>query len=226
MSLKLCCGLPYCLKSARVILLASEQTNYISTTIKLSQSRWLSSNLKTIESEKRKNVPKPIYYGILAPHMKAVKLFSISSSLVGIIVQPFLYKEIVSTGNVPIILAAYSFIGFFTVVTPLLLHLITKKYVIQLSYNENTDSYVAKTLNIFCRTIETEFKAEDVVIPDVPGMFVSFHVKGKPLFLDPRYFDYPEHYAKLMGFDKPLDLKLETDKVPEPNDKSSGSWNK
>lgn len=70
--------------------------------------------------------------------------------------QPILYKEIVSTGNVPVILAAYSFIGFFTIVTPLLLHMLTRKYVTELSYNELTHTYIAKTLNIIGMPKEVE----------------------------------------------------------------------
>lgn len=70
--------------------------------------------------------------------------------MVGIISQPFLYQEVVSTGNVPVIIAAYSVIGFFTCVTPLLLHFITKKYVTHLVYNEETDTYIARTVNFFC----------------------------------------------------------------------------
>merc|ERR1719285_777071 len=75
---------------------------------------------------------KHIYFGPLTNQIRAVKMFSLSSSVVGVISQPFLYKEIMLSGNIPIIMAAYSFIGFFTVVTPILLHFITKKYVLDL----------------------------------------------------------------------------------------------
>ncbi|XP_008199506.2 transmembrane protein 70 homolog, mitochondrial [Tribolium castaneum] len=151
---------------------------------------------------------KEVYYGILTPQIKAVKVFSLSSSIVGIVGQPFLYKAIISTGNVPIIVAAYSFLGFFTFVTPLLLHLITKKYVTHLFYKPENDSYVAKTVNFFCITKETEFKIDDVKVPDVPGMFTTLLANGKPLFFDPRLFENPEHYARIMGYDKPIDFKL------------------
>lgn len=169
------------------------------------QSRWLS----TEQDKKRLDNPiKDVYYGILTPQVKAIKLFSLSSSVVGILSQPWLYKEIVSTANVPVILVAYSFIGFFTLVTPILLHLITKKYIIQLSYNEKTDTYIAKTVNFFCMTKELEFKVDDVYVPEIPGMFTTFHVRGKHLFVDPKQFEQPDHYAKLMGYDKPMDFKL------------------
>jgi transmembrane protein 70 len=39
-------------------------------------------------------------------------------------------------------------------------------------------------------------------------MFTSFQVKGSPLFVDPRLFADPGHYARIMGYDKPIDFKL------------------
>lgn len=66
---------------------------------------------------------------------------------------------------------------------------------------------------------------DEVTVPDVPGPFSTIMVKkvinGKEkklsLFLPPesREFEDPRHYGRIMGFDKPLDLHLET----EPTDK-------
>ncbi|VVD04559.1 unnamed protein product [Leptidea sinapis] len=56
------------------------------------------------------------------------------------------------------------------------------------------------------------FKPDDVEVPDIPGMFTTMFAKGKPLFIEARHFDDPLHYAKIMGYDKPIDFKLgETD---------------
>lgn len=55
---------------------------------------------------------------------------------------------------------------------------------------------------------QLEFKAEDVVVPDIPGMFTTMKAKGKPLFIEARHFTDPLYYAKIMGYDKPLDFKL------------------
>lgn len=172
MSLKLCCALPVtlnCIRHARLMFITPESSQltrrYFKPTTVIPCS-WFSTNANQTPST-QKNPIKRIYSGVLAPHMKAVKVirvmtipsscsfgcfqvFSLSSSIVGIVMQPILYKEIVSTGSVPIILAAYSFIGFFTVVTPFLLHMISRKYVTELSYNEDTETYTAKTLNFFC----------------------------------------------------------------------------
>ncbi|XP_018567654.1 transmembrane protein 70 homolog, mitochondrial [Anoplophora glabripennis] len=176
--------------------------------------RFSSTSTSPKRFEKNLNL-KQIYYGVLTPQIRAVKIFSLSSSIVGIVAQPFLYKEIAASGNVPVIIAAYSFIGFFTVVTPILLHLVTKKYITHLEYNAESNSYIAKTVNFLCMTKETEFKPEEVKVPDVPGLFTTFFAKGKALFLDPRLFDQPEHYAKIMGFDKPLDFKLNEKPPPQ-----------
>lgn len=62
---------------------------------------------------------------------------------------------------------------------------------------------------------QIKFKVEDVIVPEVQGMFSTFLVKPKgssklsSLFVDPKLFDDPKHYVKLMGFDKPIDFKLE-----------------
>lgn len=42
----------------------------------------------------------------------------------------------------------------------------------------------------------------------MPGLFTSVIAKGKPLFLDPTQFADTSHYARIMGFDKPIDFKL------------------
>lgn len=83
-----------------------------------------------------------------------LQAFSISSSIFGILSQPILYSKIVSTGSIPLILGVYSFFGFFTVGTPLLLHTFTKKYVVDLIHKPKTDTYVATTYTIFTRAIQ------------------------------------------------------------------------
>lgn len=54
-----------------------------------------------------------------------------------------------------------------------------------------------------------------MVVPEVPGMFTSFLVNKRPLFVDPALFDDPEHYVKIMGYDKPIDFKLDLTPNPE-----------
>lgn len=60
-----------------------------------------------------------------------------------------MYKEITALDSIPIAVTAYTFVGFFTVVTPLLLHFITKKYVTTVDYNHETGEYCATVYNFF-----------------------------------------------------------------------------
>ncbi|CAG7683346.1 unnamed protein product, partial [Allacma fusca] len=46
-----------------------------------------------------------------------------------------------------------------------------KKYVTEIYYEPDTDSYTAATFNFFNRRKEIPFKLEEVVVPDVPGPF-------------------------------------------------------
>lgn len=55
---------------------------------------------------------------------------------------------------------------------------------------------------------QLQFKPDDVEVPDIPGMFTTIKAKGKPLFIEARHFNDPLHYAKIMGYDKPIDFKL------------------
>ncbi|CAG9584471.1 unnamed protein product [Danaus chrysippus] len=149
-----------------------------------------------------------IYYGPLTPQIRAVKIFSVSSSAAGLAAQPIIIRESSSIGSTSLIVALCSVVGFFTFVTPILLHFITKKYVTEMHYNPETDTYRATTLNFFIAPVYHHFKTDDVVVPDIPGMFTTMVAKGKPLFIEARHFSDPLYYAKIMGYDKPLDFKL------------------
>ncbi|XP_055913989.1 transmembrane protein 70 homolog, mitochondrial [Eupeodes corollae] len=149
-----------------------------------------------------------IYHGSLAPRMKAVKIFSLTTSLTGLAAQPILMEQGMKIGGTGMAVALCTVAGFFTFVTPLLLHFITKKYVTEIHYNAKTDEYTATTISILLYKIKTKFRPSDVTVPDVPGMFTSFKVKNKPLFIEPTLFDNTDHYVKIMGYDKPIDFKL------------------
>lgn len=52
------------------------------------------------------------------------------------------------------------------------------------------------------------FRLSDVQVPDLPGMFTTFKAKSQPLFVDGTQFHDLEHFGKIMGYDKPLDLRM------------------
>lgn len=68
---------------------------------------------------------------------------------------------------------------------------------------------------------------EDIQIPEIAGMFTTFHVgeAKTPLFVDPQDFVDTHHYARFMGFDKPVDFKLDLVEKEELNSKATEDTN-
>ncbi|KAF5270998.1 hypothetical protein FQR65_LT05348 [Abscondita terminalis] len=163
---------------------------------------------QSFESSSKNSSEVLIYTGVLTRQLRAVKIFSMMTSITGIMAQPVLYKQLMALGNLPLIVVIWSFFGFFTIGTPILLHMIAKKYVTELRYKSDSDSYVATTVNLLNFKKDLEFRPEDVKVPEVLGMFTSFIANGKPLFVEPKLFKEPNHYGRIMGYDKPIDLKL------------------
>jgi transmembrane protein 70 len=62
---------------------------------------------------------------------------------------------------------------------------------------------------------QIKFNLQDVQVPDIPGMFTTFRAKNVPLFVDGSQFVDPKHFGKIMGYDKPLNLRWdhESDKT-------------
>ena len=89
-----------------------------------------------------------IYYGTLAPKIKAVKVFSLTTSLAGLAAQPILIEHGAKIGSTPLLVFMCGFVGFFTFVTPVFLHFITKKYVCQIDYDRTNQEYTATTISL------------------------------------------------------------------------------
>ena len=145
-----------------------------------------------------------IYNGILSTQIKLVKTFSLTTSCIGMAAQPVLWTY--SSANAAVVIGAGAFLGFFTFVTPLLIHSFSKKYVTKLYYNQVEDKYTAVVYNIFVKPKKIEFKLKDVEVPDIPSPFCTFKANSVPLFVEGSQFTDIRHYGKIMGYDKPLDL--------------------
>lgn len=93
-----------------------------------------------------------VYSGPLSVQIRAVKLFSLLTSTGGFVAQPVVLQKASELGtHMAIVVAVSSFIGFFTIVTPVLLHLITKKYVRKIHFDPKTELYEAMTYTFFLR---------------------------------------------------------------------------
>uniref|UniRef100_A0A8D2IQN8 Transmembrane protein 70 n=1 Tax=Varanus komodoensis TaxID=61221 RepID=A0A8D2IQN8_VARKO len=143
----------------------------------------------------------------------SVKFFSYSTSICSLSIMPtILFKTGLGVDSLPMQIVFCSIIGFFTFITPVMLHLITRGYVIRLYHKGETDTYTAITYNVILAEKKTVFHQKDVKIPAISRLFTTFYAKTKSMLVNPSLFEYPQDYNHLMGYDKPFMLDLE-----EPN---------
>ncbi|XP_069113728.1 transmembrane protein 70 homolog, mitochondrial-like [Argopecten irradians] len=146
-----------------------------------------------------------VYYGNITKSIKIVKIFSVSTSGVALCLLPFVMPNILELPPVLQFMLG-SGVSFFMLGTPLMIHAMTKRYVTDLYYNKDSNTFTAATLSFFCRRKVRVFTTEDVTFPSMASVLCFMKVKGKPLFIDPSGFRSREAYIKLMGYDKPMDF--------------------
>lgn len=127
-----------------------------------------------------------------------------------------LMKTGIGVNSLVLQVAFCGFVGVFTFLTPVLLHLITKGYVVRLYHNKDTDMYTAITYSALLVEKRTVFHQSDVEIPDVSRMFTSFYAKKRSMLVNPMLFAVPHDYNHLMGYDRPF--LFDTDELNKPND--------
>ncbi|KAG8570602.1 hypothetical protein GDO81_011344 [Engystomops pustulosus] len=146
-----------------------------------------------------------VYIGNLGKAVHGVKFFSYSTSVISLILLPmFFAKSGIGVDSLPLKIVFYSVVGFFTFITPVTLHFVTKGYVVRLYYNKEKDLYTAITYNAFLMEKRTQFSPEDVEIPGMSKMFTTFYAKKKSMLINPMLFPNPSDYQHLMGYDKPF----------------------
>lgn len=146
-----------------------------------------------------------VYVGQQADLFKGLKIFSLSTSGIGLLLQPYLLMEAQDLSlawAVPL----FSIVNTFIFVNPILIHYLAKRYALEIYFNPDTKVFTLYRLSFFARKKAISFKAEDVVVPDIPTPFAMFNVKGLPMFAHEGHFSDIEVYKHMMGFDKPLDL--------------------
>ncbi|XP_062044322.1 transmembrane protein 70, mitochondrial [Lepus europaeus] len=152
-----------------------------------------------------------IYTGNLARAVFGVKCFSYSTSVISLAFLPYIFAQNNMFGSLPLQVLFYGIIGSFTLITPALLHFLTKGYVIRLYHKAATDTYKAITYSVVLSETSTVFHQSDVRIPDSTHVFTTFYAKTKSLLVNPMLFPNPEDYDHLMGYDKPFTFDMEED---------------
>nr|XP_020469042.1 transmembrane protein 70, mitochondrial [Monopterus albus] len=157
-----------------------------------------------------------IYTGSLGRAVRGVKMFSYSTSGASLLLMPQILLNTAPAVQGFALHAAFCVvISFFTFLTPVLLHLITKGYVIRLYHNPDRDTYTAITCSVFLTEKKTVFHQSQVRIPAVSRMFTTFYIDNKGLLVNPDLFTQPHDYNHLMGYDKPFSFS--TDDMDKPD---------
>ncbi|XP_024434052.3 transmembrane protein 70, mitochondrial [Desmodus rotundus] len=163
----------------------------------------------------RTQVEKPedgrlIYTGNLARTVFGVKCFSYSTSVINLAFLPYIFAQSnIVFGSLTLQILFYGIVGSFTVITPVLLHFVTKGYVIRLYHEATADTYKAITYNVVLSETSTVFHQSDVKIPNSARVFTTFYAKTKSLLVNPSLFPNPKDYDHLMGYDKPFTFDME-----------------
>lgn len=155
----------------------------------------------------QKNWGQLEYEGNLTRFVKGVKLFSLSTSSLGLAIQSILYLKMSGSETHNWVFVFAGSIATIVLMSPLLLHYITKRYVTHLYYEPESRTFTTCSLTLFNRKRVTTFKAEDVAVPLVRGPFTTYTVCRKPFFIDPLAFKDISVFEHLVGYDK-LDERL------------------
>ncbi|XP_078254296.1 transmembrane protein 70, mitochondrial [Rhinoraja longicauda] len=150
-----------------------------------------------------------IYVGNLAKAVLGVKFFSYSTSIFSCCVMPCIVLQTGLGVQSPVLQAAFcGIIGFFTFLSPAVLHFLTKGYVIRLYHSAETDCYTAVTYNVLLQQKKTIFHQKDVKVPGISKMFTTFYANKKSMLVNP-VFCHPNDYNHLMGYDQPFSFNLD-----------------
>ncbi|CAI5661312.1 transmembrane protein 70, mitochondrial isoform X2 [Oreochromis niloticus] len=157
-----------------------------------------------------------IYTGSLGLAVRGVKMFSYSTSAASLFLMPqILLKTGLGVQSFALQAAFCGVIGFFTFLTPILLHIITKGYIIRLYHNPDKDVYTAVTYSVFLTEKKSVFHQSQVRIPAVSKMFTTFYAGQVGFLVNPDIFPVPHDYNHLMGYDKPFSFRADDMDQPD-----------
>ncbi|XP_010603320.1 LOW QUALITY PROTEIN: transmembrane protein 70, mitochondrial-like [Fukomys damarensis] len=153
-----------------------------------------------------------IYTGNLARAMFGLKCFSYSTRVQTCMSTIHFFSQSNTIfGTLPLQILFYGVIRSFTVITPAVLHFVSKGTVIWLYHEAKTYTYKAITYNIVLSEMSTVFHQNDMKIPNSTHLLTTFYAKTKSLLVKTMLFPNREDYNHLMGYDKPFTFGIEED---------------
>ncbi|XP_039188005.1 transmembrane protein 70, mitochondrial isoform X1 [Crotalus tigris] len=163
----------------------------------------------TSSLEEHSEYGRLIYSGSLSKTVLGVKIFCVTTSIItASMLFGIVHKYGLNFDKLYSEIAFYSATLFFIFLTPLLLHLFTRRYIIRLYHKDKMDTYTAITYSGILREKKTLFHQKDVTVPETSKIFTTFYVKRRSMLVNPILFNYAQDYSHLMGYDKPFQFHL------------------
>lgn len=131
------------------------------------------------------STPAVVYQGTMDGTVYGVKHFSLFTSGLIILSQPLVWNRVNELSSPFLKSALGGGMAFFFFATPILIHTFTKKYVIQLTFDQDSKEFEATTYSLFLTKKKFKFNQADIKIPPTPLPFTTVYAKGSPLLLIP-----------------------------------------
>jgi hypothetical protein len=175
-------------------------------------------NTSPINTKHENVLGKLVYVGKLDKPFKAAKSLSLASSIGGAICYPLMLPKILEETSIFVAIGYTIISATFVVLTPSLIQLICKRYLTSLYYHEQTGQFTGFYKNFFMIQRQIRFRAEDVQVPPITGMFTSMLIKNKPFFINHDDFNDKPVLMKMLGYDKEFDFSKYTKDIQDDND--------
>lgn len=177
-----------------------------------SQTRGLfTKNYENIDEESGLPLQHPkkgtlVYTGRMSKIVRNLKILSLSTSLFSIGCQPFIMQA--ARDDMMVKAGILSTMCLMIFSTPVLLHFVTRKYVTDIYFNEETCTFTLAKKTFFLRRKEVKYTADDAKVALTGGLFVTHKIKGSPYFIEYTEFRSREIYLHMVGYDKPIDNEI------------------
>jgi hypothetical protein len=178
----------------------------------------MSNARSTREQIREGTLGKLVYTGKLDRPFRAAKSLSLTSSLGGALLYPFMLPKILQESSVYIAIGYTIISATFVLLTPSLIQLICKRYLTSLYYHEQTGQFTGFYKNFFMMERQIRFRAEDVEVPPITGIFTSMLIKNQPYFINHEDFHDKPILMKMLGYDKEFDFSKYTKDIQRDDD--------
>lgn len=147
-----------------------------------------------------------IYTGSVNRGVYIAKYISLSSSAIGMCIQPWLLTKMAASAAV-FKVAMLSATGLFVFGTPFLLHFLCKRYVTEMYYDKDTNTFTAVRLNFFARPKRLSFAPYEIC-DSASNPFSNYQVGDNAMLIDTNVIRElrPDVYIIFMRYDEPIDL--------------------